>query len=122
MVIKGEGYERLYVGKLVSDAKVFTFGEKKNKKTRFGVRYKNGDDGIIDVETKFELAECCKDLKKFDSVMVFGNLDNWEDKGGNKRWFLDCWGVFKAMKKEHNAPKAEQSSFTEIADEELPFD
>lgn len=123
MVIKGEGYERLYVGKVVGDPKVSQFGEKQYTKTRFGVRYKDGENGIIDVDTKFELAECCKDLKKFDSVMVFGKLDNWEDKEGNKRWFLDCWGVFKAMKKEHNAPKAEQTALqmTEVNDEELPF-
>lgn len=127
MVIKGEGYERLYIGKLVGDPKVSTFGEKQYTKTRFGVRYKEGDNGIIDVETKFELADRCKELKKFDGVIVLGKLDSWEDKDGNKRWFLnaevvttDIGAVYRAMSK---APKtnARQSDFTEITDEELPF-
>ena len=127
MVIKGDGYERLYIGKLVSDPKFSTFGEKQYARTKFGVRYADGEKGIIDVDTKFELAERCKDLKKFDGVIVLGKLDNWEDKDGNKRWFLnaemvttDLGAACRAMSKT-NGVKAEQSSFTEIADEELPF-
>lgn len=135
MVIKGEGYERLYVGKLVSDPKVSTFGEKQYTKTRFGVRYKDGESGIIDVDTKFELADRCKELKKFDGVIVVGKLDNWEDKDGKKRWFLDAEivttdisTVYRAYKKTNSAPvkevQTEQTAFgemTELAGEDLPF-
>lgn len=127
MVIKGEGLERLYVGKIVSDPKVSTFGEKQYTKTRFGVRFGKGDRDIINVETTFELADRCKELKKFDNVIVVGKLDSFDGKDGEKRWFLnaelvtaDLGVIYRAYGKTVN--EAPQMGFTEIADNDLPFD
>lgn len=134
MVIKGEGYERLYIGKLVSDPKVSTFGEKQYTKTRFGVRYKDGDNGIINVDTKFELADRCKELRKFDGVIVVGKLDNYESKDGSKKWFLDAELVTadmsvieRAAQKSGFSPASggfpvADNGFAELEEDELPFD
>lgn len=127
MIIKGDGPDRLCVGKLVSDPKTSTFGEKQYMKTRFGVRCADGGNGIINVETMFELAERCKELKKFDNVIVVGKLDNWEGSDGEKHWFLnaelvtaDLGVIYRAYGKTVN--EAPQIGFTEIADNDLPFD
>lgn len=127
MVIKGEGFDRLYVGKIVSDPKVSTFGEKQYTKTRFGVRFGKGDRDIINVETTFELADRCKELKKHDNVIVVGKLDSFDGKDGEKHWFLnaelvtaDLGVIYRAYGKTVN--EAPQMGFTEIADNDLPFD
>lgn len=131
MVIKGDGFERLYIGRLIADPKVSTFGEKQYTKTRFTVRYGERDNDIINVETVFELADRCKELKKFDNVIVVGKLDNWTDKEGKKRWFLsaelvtaDISVLYRAFSKTvPEAPQIQMEGFTEVEtnDEGLPF-
>lgn len=129
MVIKGEGYERLYIGKVVGEPKVTTFGEKQYTKTRFGVRFGEGDKDVVNVEAKFELGDKCKGLKKREPVIVSGKLDSWEDKEGNKRWFLNAELVTgnmsvieKALDKADMPKQTSMENFTEIKnDEELPF-
>ena len=127
MIIKGDGFERLYVGKLIADPKVSTFGEKQYSKTRFTVRYGEGRQDIIDVETVFELADRCKELKKFDPVIVVGTLLNWTDKEGKKRWFLnaemvaaDVTVIYRAAQNSGIISAAE--GFTELEDDKLPFE
>ena len=133
MIIKGDGFERLYVGKLIADPKVSTFGEKQYTKTRFTVRYGEDKRDIIDVETVFELADRCKELKKFDPVIVIGTLDNWTDKEGKKRWFLnaelvtaDMTVIYRAAQNSGISSAAvgfpEAEGFTELEDDKLPFD
>lgn len=125
MVIKGEGNEKIYIGKIVGDVKVSTFGEKQYTKTRFGVKYTDGENGVINVETMFELAERCKDLQKHDGVIVLGKLDSFDGRDGSKRWFLkaelvttDIGAVYRACGKK----EPEQTGFTPIDDDEaLPF-
>ena len=127
MVIKGEGLERMYIGKLTGDPDVSQFGAKNYTKTRFRLRFGEGEQGIINVETVVELADRCKELKKFDSVIVVGKLDNWTDKEGKKRWFLnaelvtaDLGVIYRAYGKTIN--EAPQMGFTETKDDDLPFD
>ena len=133
MIIKGDGFERLYVGKLIADPKVSTFGEKQYTKTRFAVRFGENKQDIIDVETVFELADRCKELKKFDPVIVVGTLHNWTDKEGKKHWFLnaelvtaDMTVIYRAAQNSGIISAAvgfpEAEGFTELEDDKLPFD
>lgn len=126
MVIKGEGLDRVYIGKLIRDPDISQFGANNYTKTRFRLRFGEGEQDIINVETVFELAERCKDLKKFDNVIAVGKLDNWEDKEGKKRWFLnaelvtaDLGVIFRAYGK--TISETPKNGFTEIKDDDLPF-
>ena len=123
MIIKGDGPDRLCVGKLVSDPKTSTFGEKQYMKTRFGVRCADGGNGIINVETTFELAERCKELKKHDAVIVAGKLDSFDGKDGSRKWFLNAESVVVDVRSSGCTKEADAThGFAEINDDDLPFD
>lgn len=121
------GHERLVIGKLIADPVVTQFGEKQHTKAKFRVSYGEGKKDVMDIEAVFEVGDRCKNLKKFDGVVVLGKMDSWTDKEGNKRWFLkaelitaDLGVIRRAYGKTVN--EAPQIGFTEIADNDLPFD
>lgn len=130
MIIKGNGQERCVIGKVVSDPKVSNFGEKQYTKAWFGVRYSNSDDGIINIETKFELADRCKDLKKHDGVIVVGQLKSFTGTTGKTVWYIEAelvTGDIGVIERAFNRTTStipaspETSNFVEVEGEDLPF-
>lgn len=124
MVIK-DGLKRLYVGKLVRDPEFSTFGQKGYPKMRTAIAYDK--EGVINVNALFNAADAWRGLQKGDYVIVSGTLSNYEGKDGNKRWFLEADFVTADLAAVYRSIASRQaptdiSDFTEVIEDELPFD
>lgn len=108
MIIKCNDLERIYTGKLLKDPNMSTFGKNNYPKASMAIRFGRGDNDIIHVDAKFELAERCRGLKGGDIVLAVGNLASYETKEGQKRWFLDAGFIASA-----GSPRTETATTTE---------
>lgn len=120
MVIKGEGKNRIYSGRVIKDAEYRIAGSKGTPLTTFAVSFDRDatDGGIINVTCFNKLAESGKGIKKGDAVLVAGSLDSSE-YNGKTYWkliadYISCTGVPAA------AP-AQPEAWSELKTEDIPF-
>lgn len=120
-------------GRLLSDAELTCFGEKKWPKARFAIIYADKQKGaILDCEALFDLASSCKNLKKNDRAIVAGIVEEYESREGAPRKRLRVDAIASATTpapalqlgrrlQDDAEDFEEQTGFTDIEDDELPF-
>lgn len=119
-VIKGEGMNRIYTGRLIKNAKFQTVGEKKYPKTELALAFGKESNEIITVALWYESATQSAGLKKNDHILVGGVLSNREYEG-KTYWTLDADFFAVQSDKPSEIKEADMAAFTDVKTEDIPF-
>ena len=119
-VIKGEGMNRIFTGRLIKNAKYQTVGEKKYPKTELALAFGKEANEIITVALWYESATQAAGLKKNDRVLVGGVLSSREYEG-KTYWTLDADFFVVQSDKPSVITDEELKSFSDVKPEDIPF-
>ena len=119
-VIKGEGMNRIFTGRLIKNAKYQTVGEKKYPKTELALAFGKEANEIITVALWYESATQAAGLKKNDRVLVGGVLSSREYEG-KTYWTLDADFFTVQPHKTEDQLLAEMAAMPEVDPKDIPF-
>lgn len=119
-VIKGEGMNRIFTGRLIKNAKYQTVGEKKYPKTELALAFGKEANEIINVAIWFESATQAAGLKKNDHILVGGILSSREYEG-KTYWTLDADFFAVQSNKPDELTKEDMEAFPDVKSEDIPF-
>ena len=124
MVLNGDGFYRLFSGRLIKDAEHKRVGPKNSHLTKLAVAYGSDAGAIINVTAWNELAAHTANLKKNDRVMATGVIKS-NDYNGRKYWELeaDCITVSPngTVVMSDEVPSETLDGFQDVIGDDIPF-
>ena len=126
-VVKLEGNRRIFIGHLIKDAEYAKVGQNKDKdRTKIAIAYALGADHIINCTLWHGLAVRAAGLKKYDCIIVCGEVKE-NEYNGKKYYDLsveDAIWTGGFMSKPEEVGKndaADDNGFTDVDPKTIPF-